>query len=176
MPGPLMRDSYKLVDFCDHECIAPSLYAQFIQMTPDDYSRQTHLVDGRYENIYLEENRLPVIEPLLGRALSEAAKILEVSAGDLQIGFWFNLMQPGHTTSLHSHDDDDELLSGVYYLQVPEASGDLILHTLAQVVTIVPVAGRMVFFSPRLLHEVTRHNGVGPRVSIAFNIGRRRIS
>ena len=36
---------------------------------------------------------------------------------------------------------------------------------------IEPVAGQFLFFSPTLNHEVTKHESIEPRISIAFNVG-----
>lgn len=44
-------------------------------------------------------------------------------AEKLKYGFWFNPMRPGHTTTPHSHDDDDECLSCVYLLSGPRTLG-----------------------------------------------------
>lgn len=46
----------------------------------------------------------------------------------LGCGFWLNAQGPGQSTSEHTHEELDELLSGVYYLSAPERSGDLILR------------------------------------------------
>ena len=89
----------------------------------------------------------------------------------LGIAFWFNEMRPGDITTLHTHNDDDELLSGVYYLDVPQDSGDIVFHTGDGKQTLTPARGDLFLFPPDLPHEVERNHSSGTRVSIAFNVG-----
>ena len=80
-------------------------------------------------------------------------------------------MAPGDVTTAHTHDDDDELLSGVYYVRVPENSGKLVIHEAGRREEIEPEQGMFIFFSPQTLHEVTRNDSDEIRVSVAFNFG-----
>jgi predicted 2-oxoglutarate/Fe(II)-dependent dioxygenase YbiX len=80
-------------------------------------------------------------------------------------------MENGQRTSLHHHDEHDELLSAVYYIHVPENSGDLILHDDEKKTGIQPQAGKLVMFAPGVLHEVTAHLGSGLRLSVGMNVG-----
>jgi predicted 2-oxoglutarate/Fe(II)-dependent dioxygenase YbiX len=89
----------------------------------------------------------------------------------LKAGFWFNAMEAGQRTTLHHHDENDELLSAVYYIRVPENSGELILHDAGKQVSIQPQAGKLVMFAPKVLHEVAANLGTGLRLSVAMNVG-----
>jgi hypothetical protein len=80
-------------------------------------------------------------------------------------------MEPGHVTLPHHHEEDDELVSGVYYVQVPTDSGDLVLGEGAASCRLAPRPGMLVFFPPTLVHEVTRNNSAGVRLSVAMNFG-----
>ena len=85
-------------------------------------------------------------------------------------------MPPGSTTTLHSHGDYDELLSAVYYLQVPEDSGKLIIYSTTkndntEKIEITPHAGEFIFFAPDIRHEVSRNNSDEHRLSIGINFG-----
>lgn len=133
-------------------------------------TRKSHFFDGRYENIYPSRTSFAEIETLLEVVFDCAQQILEKEQ-PLEISFWFNQMPPGHSTTLHTHDDGYELLSGVYYLDVPEESGDILLHLPQQQLTISPQAGMMLMFPPDLAHEVTRNSSKHSRLSMAFNIG-----
>ena len=93
---------------------------------------------------------------------------------ELQAGCWFNHMPPGAVTTLHSHDDDDELLSAVYYVSVPENSGSLVIHQHDEQHVITPVEGKFVFFAPDVAHEVSENLSTRERLSIGINFGRRR--
>lgn len=131
--------------------------------------RRSHMFAGRFENTYIDLPYIPELRPLAEAALSCARELTDRTR--LKWGYWFNEMAPGHVTTLHTHDDDDELLSGVYYLRVPPNSGRLIVHTPPAVTCIVPEAGMFVFFPPDAPHEVERNDGDGTRLSIAFNFG-----
>ena len=131
--------------------------------------RRSHLENGRYENTYIQREAIPEIEPLYDAALQAAQQILGIER--LKSGFWFNAMQPGERTARHNHEEDDELLSCVYYLDTPPNCGDLLVHHREGTVRISPQAGSFVFFSPRLAHEVEPNRSDRQRLSVAFNFG-----
>jgi hypothetical protein len=109
------------------------------------------------------------VEPLCQAALSGARQIL--ARDDLRLGFWFNIMQPGDRTARHNHEEGDELLSCVYYLEAPRNSGDLLLYPPRKTLQIPPVSGHLVYFPPRLAHAVDENRSDRRRVSVAFNFG-----
>lgn len=146
----------------------------FINRYQREDVRKTHLFEGRYENIYLTEQHIPELAPLIDDARRHAEELLQQN--NLRAGFWFNFMPPGSTTTLHTHDDDDELLSAVYYVEVPEDSGNLVIYEKLgesgqRKIQITPVAGEFVFFKPDVAHEVTRNNSSQSRLSIGLNFG-----
>lgn len=144
----------------------------FLEHQGDTDVRKTHLFEGRYENIYLNEQHIPGLKPLLEEALKLAESILEVK--NLRAGYWFNYMPPGATTTLHTHDDDDELLSAVYYVSVPENSGNLIIYSdkkNKEKIEIQSSTGEFIFFKPDAPHEVSKNNSSEHRLSIGFNFG-----
>lgn len=131
--------------------------------------RRTHHFHGRFENTYIPAARLPELEPVSAFALRAAAAVL--GRPTLRHGFWFNEMHPGHRTKLHSHEEEDELLSGVYYLACPADSGRLILHDNEAEIMVTPRAGLLVLFPPDLPHEVEENRSTRTRLSVAFNFG-----
>jgi len=155
----------------DAEDINASVAAGFEQYKDAGDTKKTHLFEGRYENVYIERALIPALEPVIERAIKSVASILEIDADKLQCGFWFNSMQPGQVTIAHTHDDDDELMSGVYYIEVPENSGNLLLGVGANQACVEPEAGKMVFFSPALIHQVTENKSDQHRLSIGMNFG-----
>jgi len=148
-----------------------SLYERFMELSGTDRVRQSHHFGGRFENIYIEESDIPDIATVLNVVKQQAGQLLDIPAESLKAGFWFNAMEAGHQTTLHHHDENDELLSAAYYIRVPENSGDLILYDDDKRVSIQPQAGKLVMFSPKLLHEVTAHLGTGLRLSVGINVG-----
>lgn len=137
----------------------------------DDFKEKTHLFNGRYENLYLEVNKIPELETIVNNALLNAENILNVAKEKLVFGFWLNAMSVGDITTAHTHDDDDELLSCVYYIEVPENSGDLIITENKKETKIKPKEGEFVFFKPDVLHEVSENKSGQARLSMAFNFG-----
>jgi hypothetical protein len=79
----------------------------------EDFDRRTHFVGGRFENLYLRRTRIPAVSAVLDQALVCAGIILERPTKTLRCGFWLNLKGPGQSTSEHTHDESDELLSAV---------------------------------------------------------------
>jgi len=131
--------------------------------------RRTHHFAGRFENTYISAARLPEIAPVSSFALRVASSVL--GRPSLRHGFWFNEMHPGQRTTLHSHEEDDELLSGVYYLACPAHSGRLILHDDEAQIAVTPRPGLLVLFPPDLPHEVEANDSRQTRLSVAFNFG-----
>jgi len=134
---------------------------------PDVY--QTHALHGRFENTYVPAALLPSMQALSEWVLAQARAVL--GREELRWGFWFNEMGPGHRTSLHAHEEDDELLSAVYYIQVPAGSGRLVLWQGEQAIRIQPEAGMLLMFPPQMPHEVEENRSNGTRLSVAFNFG-----
>jgi len=134
-------------------------------------TRRTHYFGGRYENVYVGPDRIPELVELLTAARRLAGEALGVPADTLQVGFWFNAMGPGERTLPHTHDDADELLSGVYYIDVPTESGELVIHDRHARATVTPRPGMLVLFPPDLLHEVSENRSGGPRLSVGMNFG-----
>jgi hypothetical protein len=148
-----------------------ALYERFMALSGTERVRQTHFFAGRFENIYMDAADIPEIGMVLDVVRQQAGRLLDIPADRLKVGFWFNAMQAGHQTSLHHHDENDELLSAAYYIRVPENSGKLVLHDADRRVSIEPRAGKLVMFAPGVLHEVTVHQGKGLRLSVGMNVG-----
>jgi uncharacterized RmlC-like cupin family protein len=156
-------------DLADAADVNRALIGAFYREKDAPDVKRTHMFAGRYENIYVAHQRLPELQPLSAFALDAATRIVRRKA--LHHGFWFNEMPPGHSTTLHSHEELDELLSAVYYLQCPADSGRLILHDDEAQIVVTPRPGLLVLFPPDLPHEVEQNRSRQTRLSIAFNFG-----
>lgn len=155
----------------DADRVNAGILAAYRALGPDSFDRRSHLIGGRYENLYLDRSRMPALEPMLGQALTCAARILERPVEGLRCGFWFNAMEPGQSTSEHTHEENDELLSAVYYVEAPEDSGDLVLFDGPLEIRSAPEAGVLLFFPPDLPHAVQANRSGRPRLSIGINFG-----
>lgn len=155
----------------DCEALNTTLRARIESLTENDVFHRNHFLGGRYENLYVVLDAIPEMRVILDLATAQAADILNRPKKDLRLGWWLNIMQPGDCTYPHTHDDADELLSGVYYIVVPPRSGKLLLTKGAQRAEVEPRVGRFVYFKPDVLHEVTRNESGRPRISVGFNVG-----
>jgi uncharacterized RmlC-like cupin family protein len=131
--------------------------------------RRSHHFHGRFENVYIPLERVPECQPIVDTVVAVARG--QLGRHDLHFGFWFNVMQPGHCTTLHSHAELDELLSAVYYVSCPPGSGDLVLHEDHATVHLKPEPGMLILFPPDIPHEVLPNASGDTRLSIAFNLG-----
>jgi hypothetical protein len=162
---------YQCIHSASAAALNEALLSGYLALLNAPETRSSHYFSGRYENVYISAGQLPAYAELLSIARELATGILGAQSGSLKVGGWFNGMGPGQATVMHSHDDSDEVLSGVYYVAVPAGSGELILMDKHCPVTISPEVGSFVFFSPALQHEVTANCGNGLRLSIGMNFG-----
>jgi uncharacterized RmlC-like cupin family protein len=156
-------------EITDAETVNRALLAAYQRERDGEQVRRSHMFGGRFENTYIDAGRLPELAPVRDFALASARRIL--GRDTLHFGFWFNEMQPGHNTSLHTHEEDDELLSAVYYVTATADSGRLLLHDDEAQIAVTPRPGLLVLFPPDLPHEVEVNASDQARLSIAFNFG-----
>lgn len=155
----------------DADRLNPAILAAYRSTGPDDWSRRTHFIGGRFENLYLDREQIPGLIPVLEHVIACAAEILARPAESLRCGFWLNAMEPGQSTSEHTHEENDELLSAVYYVDAAENSGDLVLYDGPLTIRATPEAGTLLFFPPGLPHAVEQNMSGRLRLSIGINIG-----
>jgi hypothetical protein len=146
-----------------------ALLAAYRRLNPE-HLRRTHHFHGRFENTYIPLAQIPELQPVVNAGLGFAQNLL--GRQPLRYGFWFNEMGPGHVTSRHNHEEDDELLSGCYYIRVPAKSGRFLAEMEEGEVPIQPKEGLFLFFSPSLMHAVEENLSEETRLSVAFNFGR----
>lgn len=159
----------------DHLVSAATINQQILNdyraLGEQDMLRRSHFFGGRFENLYLDQLRIPALGQVLTQATTFAANLLDRSEHSLKRGFWFNDMGPGQSTTKHDHDEDDELLSGVYYIHVPINSGNLIIHDRYSRTEVTPEAGMFIFFAPAVIHSVSCNQSSESRLSIGMNFG-----
>lgn len=156
----------------DSSALNEAIASGVTRFADDPAVRRTHFFAGRFENLYIGAEQVPEIGRVLAAAEARAREILSLPADvPLNCGGWINRMGPGHVTLPHRHDDDDELLSAVYYVRVPGDSGELVIHDPPIHSRVEPREGMFVFFPPDALHEVTENRSDRERISIGINIG-----
>jgi len=154
-----------------NEAQIADLKANYLSFKKQAETGHTHYFGGRFENICLKGEHIPGLNELMHEALGLAKSIL-CTDSELHISFWFNEMQQGHSTTKHTHDENNELLSGVYYVNVPENSGDLVLINAenSNEEKVTPKVGEFIFFKPILSHRVAMNHSNEMRLSIWMNI------
>lgn len=168
---PLISNSRFHIGFMpEAEALNQQIMRAYLQLREQDFQKRTHFFRGRYENLYIERERIPAIGQVLAQAENHAQQLLNINT-PLRSGFWINDMGPGESTTEHNHDEDDELLSGVYYVQVPQDSGDLIIVDKYSETRVTPQAGMFVFFAPDVVHSVSENFSAERRVSLGMNFG-----
>lgn len=136
----------------------------------------SHFVNRRWENSYLDSHLTPSAAGLLNWTSSLAGKkygenffIPSQFLGYATNEYWFNIARPGEATGRHNHKDE-AIISGVFYLKVPEKSGDLKFHfDEDEESTVRSKEGRMVLFPSILNHSVDMNRSKDERISLAFN-------
>lgn len=143
----------------------------YLQLRAEDLLRRSHFFGGRYENLYLKRESIPAIAQVVAQAEHYTKNVLHRYDKPLRSGFWINDMGPNEVTTEHDHDDYDEMLSGVYYVQVPKDSGELVIVDKHSRTLLAPQAGMFVFFAPDVLHSVNENRSGERRISIGMNFG-----
>jgi hypothetical protein len=151
--------------------INQKIMAAYVQLRTEDILKRSHYFGGRYENLYLERELIPEISSVLTQAEVYTKDILTRQNQPLRSGFWINDMGPNEVTTEHDHDDYDEMLSGVYYVQVPKNSGELVIIEKHSRTLVTPQAGMFVFFAPDVKHAVSENLSGERRISIGMNSG-----
>ena len=168
---PLLTNSRLHIGFMpDSEGLNRQILESYLQLREQDFLRHSHFFGGRYENLYFERERIPAIARVLEQAESYAQNLLQ-QANNLRSGFWINDMGPGESTTEHDHDEDDEMLSAVYYVQAPQDSGDLVIVDSHSRTLLTPQAGMFVFFAPSVVHSVSVNRSGERRISMGINFG-----
>ena len=119
------------------------------------------------------------------------SSIRKAMCGEIQLlDYWININGLGSSNNVHDHPGSD--FAGVYYVQVPDNSGDIYFqnpHTFVgfremmfynpdmaensgQILQkdFTPVAGLCLIFPSHLKHGVLKSGSTEDRISISFNI------
>ena len=140
----------------------------------------SHKINGRWENQYLSIDHVPQLKKIFHFACKVGKKIigkpLVVPYKEMGLPmdeFWFNIARPGESTGWHDHKDRS-VLSGVYYLKVPDNAGDILFRKRDKdkIVewNIRSETGKLILFHSNIEHSVTINKSNHNRISIAFNL------
>ena len=142
--------------------------------------QQSHLINNRWENQYLDPYFVPAVKHVFMAASVFAKKITNKSVIVPHQGlgisfdeFWFNVAKSGESTGWHDHKNK-AVISGVYYLDIHDNSGDI--HFRSKVKekwnewSLKPETGKMILFDSKIEHAVPINKSNKNRISLAFNL------
>lgn len=174
-----------------HETINKHLLDVTAQLENETKSITRSNVGGWHSvsNLHLD-NRLAEIRKIIGRSSAECAKHLGFDFSKASLIFqemWINKNHPGDYNKAHVHPN--AVLSGSYYVKVPENSGNIEFYdpVRERIMNVYPIKkrtktnsqaleyrcadGLLVIFPSWLQHSVQPNRSNDYRVSIAFNMG-----
>lgn len=166
--GPILKSS----DFHKNKALLESIIYEFTASRAE--WKYSHKINGRWENIYVDIDLVPSVRTVLSIAVNlatqETGKNLVCGHGILRDSFWFNCMATDESTGWHNHKAR-AAMSGVFYLKVPEDSGDFLYREQnRQESSITPEPGMLLLFQPTMNHAVSVNKSKEDRVSLAFNL------
>jgi uncharacterized protein (TIGR02466 family) len=190
-PTPIWR-----LEFSDYEPVNAAIREELEQLdwdTIDD--RQRKMVDASHtfsEDRFVTVDQAPSMRPVLDFFVSACNAIGRERNWDMREqevtlqNYWVHPTLPGEMTQFHDHKP--ALLSGVYYLDKPQDSGDLVFfdvnpyHEYSPRLlpgktdpitrpqnTVKGEEGTMLIFPAWLPHKVPRNDSDRRRITISFN-------
>jgi uncharacterized protein (TIGR02466 family) len=140
-------------------------------------------------DLYEKDSELKELTNIIIGRIRNLAKNFDYSnPNDLQIcNYWININKKNNDNAPHTHPIS--VISAVYYVKVPENSGEIIFHTPLQNYDefifedmiekynaynssnyrYIPKTGDLILFPSWLSHNVSANQSEEERISIAFN-------
>ena len=94
-------------------------------------------------------------------------RLLKLVPDAVDIQLWININFPGSYNKMHTHDE--AVMSGTYYVQVDEFTGDFVYMHDETAYQVTPEPGQVLLFSSALSHGVEPNLSSADRISISFN-------
>jgi uncharacterized protein (TIGR02466 family) len=136
------------------------------------------------EMFVLERTEFAALNAMIRAACTVALQDMKIGGTKFRLQSWINMHDRGGFNVSHVHEGS--LLSGSFYVQVPQGSGSFVLrepragvvHGLLKGmvpnghndIQLVPEPGLLVIFPCWLEHYVEAHESDTPRITIAFNV------
>lgn len=188
-----MEDLFK-ISILNKEFVIPNQDSFLKKLNEESKSKGRHFSNlTGYQSEDLNLNDL-LYKPFLNGVLEHAknyAKLLKVNT-NLAVGnFWLNINNFKDSNSPHYHPGS--IFSGVYYVNVPKNSGNIVFQNslsnyldlfwpdevienynnyTSSEFQVLPVVNHLIIFPSWLQHYVKPNLSKEPRVSISFNVGR----
>ena len=170
----IIKEFFQVQDDVCRSNIINSIYSN------EEHVEYSHKIKGRWENHYLDLQFIPGLKEILNFACKAAKDLTDQSVivpykglGFPKDEYWFNIAKPGESTGWHDHKDN-AVLSGVYYLSVPQNSGNIQFRKKAkdgsQEWSVNSKEGKMIIFDSKIEHSVPINKSNKNRISLAFNL------
>ena len=124
--------------------------------------------DPNYEDTYLPLYNLAT-NTVIMQVLEDLSNMGEPDLNCTEL--WSHIHEKNMSTNWHNHGC---VYAGVYYVSLPEGSGDLIFERdeNQERVKVTPKVGEYIIFPAWLKHAVTRNQSDDLRISMSFNLER----
>lgn len=140
-----------------------------------------HFADPEFDNAPFNDTEFS--KAVLGNAPARKDK----TPPPLYLESWVNINRTGNSNKKHTHFNNNIYLSGVYYVQVPDKSGNILFHDDRNPLHpyavdnsyfddgfehkyLTPKAGIVLYFPCWVPHSVEVNESPDDRISIGFNI------
>lgn len=140
--------------------ITPELVSNVLKLKEYHPSRQMTNRGGWRSDKFLTE------EPWIKALREQVEKICQSASRR----FWVNINGRGHWNEWHTHEFRH--YACVFYLQVPDDSGDIVFRKDGVEYSLTPYPGLLIMFPGLLEHKVMPSNSDELRISIAANLER----
>jgi hypothetical protein len=131
-------------------------------------ANQTRRSDCKNYSMY-EDTVFGVENGVESARLLAAVNALAKNSGLELKDTWSQIHYPRESTSTHDHLPHQ--MAFVYYVEVPEGSGDLVFSINNYVFTnVTPIQGRLCVFPAWVPHKVSKNTGQGIRISVSGNL------
>ena len=171
----------------DHEKVDAELLAYIADCKSSGDKGRNRTNVGGWQSNNLDFSRLPLFRQIVVDLTDQIAKELDIREDQETVidSCWINVNYKDSYNRAHTHPNC--MISGVYYVQVPENSGDLVFTDprpqtgcllfpanknnalTSMTVRTKPQSGLLVAFPSWLSHYVDYSQADGERISVAFN-------
>ena len=140
------------------------------------YNLDSNLVNSRFMlyNLFTLEDNVSEIKTLKNSIKEKVQSFLDYhneSFADLYIACWFIILRSNQSLPTHTHDNSSKsYISGNLTVSCTQSSTEYILPYDHGNFSVKNKVGGLTLFPSCLAHHTTKHCGLEPRISIAFDI------
>jgi len=158
------------IDIIKGRCYANLKILKEILLAESNNKLSTYPYSSRYEDTYCPPH--PVVDEVINKITIDFKQA--TGRNIVCSGYWGHIHEKNMSTNTHDHGT--EFFSAVFYISVPEHSGDLVFaprinpyNNYAFRSIFKPMEGYYYMFPSYIDHYVPRNNSEEKRISISFN-------